>query len=176
MVDINNRLGPSQEVGQDDIICKIENSLDLLPSMKNLVPLQQCRFQVTENVHDESSLIFNNHKQEPWPMVSILDRSACVLPRFKSLMQGIGFDPTLSNPFGPHGDGVVHSTITPLSAHPHFSIHRGTFPEPSMYGSSGVQGSLLALVSSNLLSVGNTLAVFEPVRVAKGAQIFFTGT
>jgi hypothetical protein len=148
--DSKNRLGPSMH----NIISNIDHSLDRLPSMKNLVPLQQCRF--TEQMHtapDESSALFlQPHKQDVWSMASSSDRTACVLPGFRSLMQGMGFDPTLSHPFGQH-------SLTSPAANPHLSIHFRTLSEPPMFGGTDGQDSLLAILSSHLLSAHNTLSV-----------------
>ena len=160
-----NRLSPFN----DGAISDINHSMDRLPIMKNLVPLQQRRF--TDDVHiapdEASSMIWNHNNQDLWSMASGSDRTTCVLPRFGILMHDMGFEPTLSNPFGPH------SAIASPSANPLYSIHCRTFPEPSMFGGASVQGSLPTLVSSHLPSARNPLAV-SAAPVGVGADLHST--
>jgi hypothetical protein len=100
-------------------------------------------FRITKQFHAHTASHSGHSRsievQAPWPKGSIDDQTACLLPRFWSLMQAIGINP-----------GIPDQTASTSG------LRFPNDPPHSMFSSAGVQGSLLPLVANRLLSPHTT--------------------
>ncbi len=90
------------------------------------------------------------------------------LPRFGSLMNGMGLPPAIP-------DDPTYPAATP-AAGLRFPSDCGPLPTPSMLAGAGLQGSLLALVASHLLSSRTTWASRAAASVPTGLNAGFLFT
>ena len=125
------------------------------PSMAACDYSDECRFQyapqfdagtASDACHACLSISFG--QQIPWSMDSREDRAACLLPSFGSLMQDMRLAPAIPDPFAQQAASSPASLRFPKD-----------YLSPSIFGGAGARGSLLALMTSHLLSARSAVAV-----------------
>ncbi len=111
---------------------------------------------------------FRFGERNPWMDQSEQQTAAPFLPRFGCLMNGMGLPPAIP-------DGPAYPAATP-AAGLRFPSDCRPLPTPSMQAGVGLQGSLLALVASHLLSSRTTWASRPASSVPTGLNAGFLFT
>jgi hypothetical protein len=91
-------------------------------------------------------------------------RTTCVLPSFGSIVHDMGLVPALPYQFTPQAASPQANLSFPKDC--------GSFPTPSVFGGSGAQCNLIALLASRLLCSRSVFAVSDaPFRLGAGLSV-----